>query len=352
MKIMKTVWLALCAVFVVAVWLPFHQSDWWFVRMFDFPRVQILLGVLLLVGWGLFQYRSTRAGRVALVLLTASVVLLLVRILPYTPLYPKEMATATADDPDRRVRLYNVNVLQENRDYAATLRQIRAEDPDIVALLETDQAWVDAVVELRASHPYFREVPLSNAYGLAVYSRFPWRNPRVHELVDDSIPSLYATIELPGKDTFNLYVIHPTPPSPTENEKSTERDAELLLVADTVRQHDAPSIVMGDLNDVAWSHSSRLFKRTSGLLDPRIGRGAYNTFTTGNFLLRWPLDYIFPSDDFTLVRIERMPDVGSDHFPIIAELQYQPEMEAHQDEPTPEGDDMQDAAEQKAKVGM
>ena len=348
---MKVVWLGLSLFVIVAVWLPLHPSDWWYVRIFDFPRVQLLLLTGALLIWGILRYTKTNAQRIILAALALSAGFLVLRILPYTSIYPKEMASATAADPDRRVRLYNVNVLQDNRDYAATLAQIRAEDPDIIALLETDRAWVDAVAELRTDYPYYREVPLPNSYGLAVYSRFPWRRPRVHELVDDSIPSLYATIELPSRDTFNLYVIHPTPPSPTENEKSTERDAELLLVADTVRRYDVPSVVMGDLNDVAWSHSSRLFKRTSGLLDPRIGRGAYNTFTTGNFLLRWPLDYIFPSDDFTLAHIERLPDVGSDHFPILAVLQYQPEMEALQDEPTPEGDDLQDAAEQKAKVG-
>ena len=347
---MKIVWSALSAFAVFAVFIPLSNSDWWYIRMFDFPRVQLSVFVGLLAVWGLWQFRKTTTGRVGLVGLLGATVFLLIRILPYTPLHTKEMLDATSLDSNRHVRLYNVNVLQDNREYARTLAQIDAHDPDIVVLLETDQAWVTAVRELRDRYPHYREVPYDNYYGLAVYSRYPWRNVRVHELVDEGIPSLFANVELPSKETFNLYVIHPTPPSPTENVKSTERDAELLLVADTVRQNDAPSIVMGDLNDVAWSHSSRLFKRMSGLLDPRVGRGAYNTFTTGNWLLRWPLDYVFPSDNFTLHRIERLPDVGSDHFPILAELQLQPEKEAEQEEARPEDDDFRDAAEQKAKV--
>lgn len=345
------IWLGLSAFLITGTWLPFSDSDWWFVRAFDFPRVQLLILVVLAFIWGIWKFDAGALRHALLVLLGASALFLVSRIAPYTPLYPKELKAATDDAAERRLRLYSVNVLQDNRDYGATLAQIREQDPDVAVLLETDAAWIAAVRELRERYPYYREVPLPNYYGLAVYSRLPWRRPRVYELVDDSIPSLYATLELPSRDSVNLYVIHPTPPSPTENPKSTERDAELLMVADSVRQQTAPSIVLGDLNDVAWSPSSRLFKRTSGLLDPRVGRGTFNTFATGNWLLRWPLDYIFPSNEFTVHRLQRLPDVGSDHFPIVADLQYQPEMRPEQEKSRPRGDDLQEAAEEKAKVG-
>lgn len=41
---------------------------------------------------------------------------------------------------------------------------------------------------------------------------------------------------------------------------------------------------------------------------------------------------IFHSNHFKLVRIQRLPDVGSDHFPILAELQYEADAQRQQQE--------------------
>src|SRR5690606_20912724 len=113
-------------------------------------------------------------------------------------------------------------------------------------------------------------------------------------------------------------------PFPTENSRSTERDAELLLVAKEVKDMRSPILVVGDLNDVAWSYTTKLFQKISGLLDPRVGRGFYSTFHAQYPLARWPLDHIFTSSHFRLICIQRLKNIGSDHFPIFIKLQLQP----------------------------
>ena len=96
--------------------------------------------------------------------------------------------------------------------------------------------------------------------------------------------------------------------------------------------HDVlPCIVAGDLNDVAWSHTTRLFSRVSGLLDPRVGRGPIPTFPANFPLLRFPLDHVFLSSEFRLIHFGRGPDIGSDHFPVVIKVSFEPTLASEQE---------------------
>jgi hypothetical protein len=80
-----------------------------------------------------------------------------------------------------------------------------------------------------------------------------------------------------------------------------------------IAQSHRPALVAGDLNDVAWSHTSRLFRRIAQMLDPRVRRGIYSTFHVRYWFLCWPLDHIFIKYDdkgnnntFLLRRLQRL----------------------------------------------
>jgi endonuclease/exonuclease/phosphatase (EEP) superfamily protein YafD len=87
------------------------------------------------------------------------------------------------------------------------------------------------------------------------------------------------------------------------------------------------------MNDVGWSHTSELFRKVSGLLDPRRGRGLYATFHAKYPFLRYPLDHLFHSEEFRLVSMTVLDDVGSDHFPLLVVLSYEPERKNEQEVP-------------------
>jgi endonuclease/exonuclease/phosphatase (EEP) superfamily protein YafD len=124
-----------------------------------------------------------------------------------------------------------------------------------------------------------------------------------------------------------------------------ERDAELLLVGKRVCEAKLPVVVCGDLNDVAWSRTTRLFQKTSRLVDPRKGRGLFSTFHARVPGFRFPLDHIFHSLTFRLVTMRRLPYVGSDHFPVYAMLSLEPTAGREQEAPAAHGADEQEARE-------
>ena len=119
-----------------------------------------------------------------------------------------------------------------------------------------------------------------------------------------------------------------------------------------VARRDEPIIVTGDLNDVAWSATTRLFRKLSGLLDPRVGRGMFNTLHADYPFLRWPLDHLFHSGHFTIGKIERLPHIGSDHFPLLAEIWFTPADGMGQDGIDADADDQARAEEAAAEQNV
>ncbi|MBA6232704.1 MULTISPECIES: hypothetical protein [unclassified Colwellia] len=48
----------------------------------------------------------------------------------------------------------------------------------------------------------------------------------------------------------------------------------------------------------------------------------FNTFHVDYPLVRWPLDHLFHSKNFTLQKSKRLPSMGSDHFPLLTRLSF------------------------------
>src|SRR5690606_27988463 len=140
----------------------------------------------------------------------------------------------------------------------------------------------------------------------------------------------HTILQLPAGEGIQLYFIHPTPPMPQHNPSSTDRDAEMMMVAKMANNNPLPVIVGGDFNDVAWTQTTQLFKSISELLDPRVGRGFYNTFNAKNSDMRWPLDHFFASDEFRLIKMELGEDIDFDHFPAYFEVKLETENAAEQ----------------------
>jgi len=271
------------------------------------------------------------------------------KIFPYTTFSSYEVLNATKDSKNI-LKIFTAYVLQHNEKSDLLVREIETRDADIMLFTEVNRRWLNELNgAVSNAYKYTYEVPLENTYGMVLYSKLELIEPQVHYMVSDSVPSIHSKVALKNGDIIQLYGIHPSPPMPQENPLSTDRDAEMMMIAKLSMDSENPVVVMGDFNDVAWSETSKLFQRVSGLLDARIGRGMFNTFSARSYILRWPLDHVFISEEFRIQSLERGEDILSDHFPFYIELSYEPDNASAQKAPPPSIEELESANDQIKK---
>lgn len=326
--------LSIVALFLGSL-LSLTSHPHWFFRAWDFPRVQIVVItiVIALIHFVVAHWiipASTGISWAIGVLAVSLVLWHTLRIIPYTPIAATQAKGTTEVDRespnlvDSRLRIVVSNLELENDQYAEWLQTIQTANPDVLIALEPNKRWVKEAESLLADYPHQIINPQDNWYGMMLLSRLPIESHRVRYLVQNDVPSIDAAVRMNDGQVVRIVGVHPRPPEPIRDNDATARDAELILWGRELEKERGPVIIGGDLNDVAWSKTTRLFLRTSGLLDPRRGRGFFNTFHADHWWLRFPLDHIFHSTHFTVSGIERLPYVGSDHFPMLIDLQLEP----------------------------
>lgn len=264
---------------------------------------------LALAALALLALRAPRRAAVLTLAFTANAAVV-------APLYlaaPRE--PASSDTPLRAMLL---NLQASNTRYADVLSAVRANDPDVLVLLEVTPTWGRELRPLDAQLPHALIEPRRDAFGIAVMSKLPVIGAEVVRLgMRDDVPSIVARYAI-GERTLAVVATHPPPPLTSRS--SAVRDAQLRAVAELVRALDDAVIVLGDLNVSPWSHAFADLIRRSGLEHASRGRGVHATWPTGSLLLRIPIDHCMHSRDIA-VRALRVGDaVGSDHYPLIVDL--------------------------------
>lgn len=317
--------IAVAALFIILATIASAvPSNHWWIRIWDFPRLALLTaGMLVFLAVCFIRYRWRWPLAATLL---AALAYHAGHIWPYTVLASVEAQTIDVTDDEREAHCFltlSLNVLQDNRDYDRTLALIARENPDILVLMETDAAWVEAMEPALVRFLHRFEAPLSNKYGLVFASRLPVSEGRMVNLTEPATPSFHGIVQTRAGRAFRLSALHPRPPHPGQD--TEERDAEIAIAAMMTRDSGMPTFTVGDFNDVGWSETSQLFRRVGRYVDPRIGRGFYATFPASLPAFRWPLDHVFFTEEFGLYSLSTGDAVGSDHLPVRAEICLLPE---------------------------
>jgi len=307
----------LSAVFILVSVLPLIPHQHWVFRVWEFGRIQLLILQLLMLTIGMF-YIADKTPFIwgVLCCLIAVAVHNLIILIPYTPLYGRQSEADVVQD-SHLVSILSINVYQFNEEYDKLIQLVLKVQPDILLTMESNQAWEDALSEIESLYPNQQKVALENTYGIHLYTKLDVESLQVHYFISDDLPSIEACLRTNDGVKFTFFGVHPPPPSPSEEDTSRERDGELLALGKRVLDTKTPVIVVGDFNNVAWAESSILFRKTSQLLDPRIGRGFVSTFHAKYRLLRFPIDLCFHSPNIFIKDFRALNTIGSDHLPLF-----------------------------------
>lgn len=329
----------------LAAIMPFVKISHWSVRFFDFPRVQLLTLGVILIGFNIAFFAYHTIYIISFFALIFATFYQFKKVIKYTKFSKVEVKRIKENADLSSIKVMVSNVLTPNRSSEKLIKHVKSYKPDVLLCVETDQWWEDQLQVLEKTFPFQVKIPQDNLYGMHLYSKLELKSTDIRFLVEDNIPSIKTKVVLECGQEILFYALHPKPPSPTENETSTNRDAELLIVAEEISEIDEPIIVCGDLNDVAWSKSTELFKKISQLLDSRIGRGRFSTFHAQYPILRWPLDHFFHSSHFMLKKMQVLKSIDSDHFPIMTQLYFSPKAQKIQKSPEANNEDEKEAQE-------
>lgn len=296
------------------------ETNVWWVRMTDFPRLQYLIAlvvVLVLLAVSRPVSGRLRVGLAAMVLLAISYNV--VKLFPYfVPNDTEELAC----DEGQRFSVMVANVKKGNRNADALVRLVGSRRPDLFLALETDEWWDSRLAGLVDDMPHTAKRITGGFFGMHLFSRLPLSKTEVVFPVGQDAPAILTIVELPSKGMFRFMGLHPRPPHPGQS--SIGRDAQLMWAALRARESDLPALIAGDLNAVPWETAIERLQRVGGFIDPREGNGYHSTYDGQSWWMSWPLDQVLYQTRLSAAAMEVLPDFGSDHFPIVVTLCDQP----------------------------
>ncbi|WP_135817340.1 endonuclease/exonuclease/phosphatase family protein [Paracoccus liaowanqingii] len=324
--VLAKVILALLSIVVMASLLPLLETNIWWIRFLDFPRLQFIVAlIVLLLLFLAVRGRSGWMGWTAIIGTAVALGYHIHKLYPYTYLAEQSALTDASCAEGQSIRIMSANVKRRNESADLFLEQVARVEPDVLLVMETDAWWDERLSVLTDSFPNrIQSIPEDHAfYGMHLLSKLELISPEFRFLFDADTPTVFTQLRLPGGDVVGFTGLHPRPPLPW-SQPTTLRDAHILSAALDARASSGATILAGDFNAVPWERVTRRAIRIGGLLDPRVGRGLYPTYDTKSYVMSWPLDHILFQPAFTVQNFEALPKFGSDHRAVVATLCYQP----------------------------
>lgn len=303
----KLLWSGL-ALLLIASCLPVLAPDWWLSDLCSHFRVQTAFVAAVAIV-PLF-WRDHWAGGIAALIFVINV----------TGLAPLFAAPAPAATPPgaEKLRIAFSNVFYANPHFDRVMHFAIDSRADVVVLAEITPQWNAELAPLAHYFPYrhYAYLPGQRRAGTLLLSRLPLESAATVGFGRTGDPAVKADIRA-GEKIFHLIGAHPT--WPLWRIATHNRDAQYAQLATLARAAGNATIVVGDFNATAFSPAYERFVTASGLSDASQGRWmpTWPTFFPPFYM---QIDHALISRDLHVAAIERGPGVGSDHRPIVLDV--------------------------------
>ena len=225
------------------------------------------------------------------------------------------------------------NVWAGNEEYDRIVKAIEDYSPDVVGLQEvTDRIVGEIAGDLARTYPYYAEVE-----GQALFSRFPIVANEALLIGHEEFPLTvqYAELSVHGEQ-IGIVNAHPRSPQLMATRFTglrfgypsglarMARDLEMSDLLLVIRDLPDPLIVLGDFNltDLHKAYGEMAGRLIDAHKQTGYGLGLTRTPVRGVGPATWRIDFVLYTPDLTSNWTKTGAFGGSDHRPVVAELEF------------------------------
>jgi endonuclease/exonuclease/phosphatase (EEP) superfamily protein YafD len=221
----------------------------------------------------------------------------------------------------QRLRVMTVNTLQYVENSAAIARRILDAQPDVVLFQELMKDKAALLTRLKAEYPYQVSCAPLWYCDVAIISRVQWTQAQTGLVGPRYTKVAWAKFDrdLSGAVVASVHLRWPG---------ISDQRAELEAALDELGvSRGGPVVLAGDFNNVAWSPVIRKVAQGSGM---RPAGGLQPTWPIRTFkggrecvvcIPQFQIDQVLVSPSIGVISTHVESDVGSDHLPVVADLE-------------------------------
>lgn len=341
----------------------FNPEHWWFLSLFTLLLPYLLLFLILFIL--LWLLIKPLWSIISLLIIIAS----LGAIKNVFPIHFSPDFSLNKKSGDIRIMSWNVelfNILHykdQPQNKQKMIDLINKYDPDIACFqemvagenihainyfpdIEKKLKFKDYLYSYRVRDDFDRY----HHFGIIVFSKFPILRKQTLVNNPNSYNSTFQFIDiLVGEDTFRIFNVHlqslkfsktnlsyldsgrvPQVGNISESKNIIskiklgilKRASQALFIKDELNNSPYPVVVCGDFNDVPDSYAYETIGKGLQNAFAERGSGISRTFSSISPTLR--IDNIFTDKKFKIIQYIRIKKLLSDHFPIIADIRFEP----------------------------